>query len=290
MRKKIIAVLFILSLFPFLVNGAHAAAGDPVGADDPSMQDDDLQIGEEIKKEEKAKRIVKKEDLPPINMVMVKGGCYQMGDSSGNGDDDERPQHEVCLNDFYLMETEVTQELFEAVMGYIPAWRYNPSMPRDPKAPVTYVSFSAMTDFIKKLNEITKGYYRLPTEAEWEYAARSGGKNELWPGLNNEGELGNYAWFSDNGEDKLQPVKAKKPNALGLYDMAGNVWEWTEDYFDFEYYQISPKENPYGAEFSFFRVVRGGSIADGPYKLRTTYRYGLEPTRRMMHVGFRLAE
>ena len=106
----------------------------------------------------------------------------------------------------------------------------------------------------------------------------------------NEAEIGNYAWYEDNTEDMIVPTKGKKPNALGLYDMSGNVWEWVEDYFDFDYYKISPKSNPFGADYSLFRVVRGGSVFDPPNKLRTTYRYGLEHNRRSLNVGFRLAE
>lgn len=284
MRK--LAAMFTL-LLPIALLGGLAFAETPApGAPAP---DDELGIGEEIKKEA-VKKIIKKEDLPPIDMVYVKGGCFKMGDQTGEGDDDERPAHEVCLSDYYIASTEVTQELFEKVMGYIPAWKYNPKMPRDPKAPVNYVSWSHVQEFIAKLNEISKGYYRLPTEAEWEYAARSGGKTDLWPGTNNEAELGDYAWYEDNTDDMIMPTKLKKPNAIGAYDMGGNVWEWVEDYFDFEYYTISPKKDPFGADYSLFRVVRGGSMVDAPNKLRSTYRYGLEHNKRSLNVGFRLAE
>lgn len=256
----------------------------------PIQDDDELRIEEEMKKEGEKKQAKEKKDLPPINMVFVKGGCYEMGDFTGTGDDDERPSHEVCVSDFYMLETEVTQELFEAVMGFVPSMLYNPKMPRDPKDPVTYVNWFMANEFIKKLNTITKGYYRLPTEAEWEYAARSGGKKEKWPGFNNEAETGNYAWFTDNGDEKLHHVKSKKANGFGLYDMGGSVWEWAEDNFDFDYYQVSPKKDPYGADFSLYRAVRGGSFVDAPFKLRASYRYALEPSRRLMNVGLRLAE
>lgn len=285
MRK--FAAMFTL-LLPLVLSGGGAFAESM--PQDSSPQDDDLGVSEELKKEGEQKKVIKKEDLPPIDMVYVKGGCFMMGDQTGDGDEDERPAHEVCLNDYYIASTEVTQELFEKVMGYIPAWKYNPKMPRDPKAPVNYVSWSIVQEFVGRLNEITKGYYRLPSEAEWEYAARSGGKNELWSGTNNEAEIGNYAWYEDNTEEMIVPTKGKKPNALGLYDMSGNVWEWVEDYFDFEYYKVSPKSNPFGADYSLFRVVRGGSVFDPPNKLRTTYRYGLEHNRRSLNVGFRLAE
>jgi formylglycine-generating enzyme required for sulfatase activity len=281
------AAMFTL-LLPLVLSGSGAFAESM--PQDSSPQDDDLGVSEELKKEGEKKKVIKKEDLPPIDMIYVKGGCFMMGDQTGEGDEDERPAHEVCLNDYYIANTEVTQELFEKVMGYIPAWKYNPTMPRDPKSPVNYVSWSIVQEFIGKLNEITKGYYRLPTEAEWEYASRSGGKDQLWSGTNNEAEIGNYAWYEDNTDNMIMPIKGKKPNALGLYDMSGNVWEWVEDYFDFEYYQVSPKSNPFGADYSLFRVVRGGSVFDPPNKLRTAYRYGLEHNRRNLNVGFRLAE
>jgi len=301
--RKFSATIFFFLLFGvsiFALSGPAFAADAPPApgakADAPPApgakeDDEDLGLGEALPVEEPVeKRVVKPEDLPPIKMIYVKGGCFDMGDWEGEGDDDERPMHEVCVSDYYIQETEVTQELYEAVMGHIPAWRYNKTMPRDPKDPVTYVSWHIVNEFILELNKITGGFYRLPTEAEWEYAARNAGQKEKWPGLNNEAEIADYALFEDNSEFKLNNVKQKKPNGLGIYDMAGSVWEWTEDHFDFDYYQVSQKDDPYGPDYSMYRSVRGGSLADPPYKLRTTYRYALEPSRRLLHVGFRLAE
>lgn len=292
MRKFSTAIFFFFLLgISISVMSRPAFSADAPPPPGSTEGDEDLGLGEKLPDEPGAEeRVVKPEDLPPINMVYVKGGCFNMGDWEGEGDEDERPAHEVCVNDYYIQDTEVTQELYEAVMGYVPAKIYNKEMPLDPKAPVSYTNWYFANQFIKALNKITGGFYRLPTEAEWEYAARSGGKKDKWPGLNNEAEIADYAWFEDNSDIKLHKVRQKKPNGLGLYDMAGNVWEWTEDYFDFDYYQVSPKNNPYGPDFSLFRTLRGGSIADPPYKLRTTYRYALEPPRRFMHVGFRLAE
>ncbi len=281
--------LSIFLLSTMLAAGTQAMAVTP-GPSGPL--DDDLGIEEKMKEEaadKKKKKEVKKEDLPPIKMILVKGGCYDMGDWTGNGDEDEQPVHEVCLDDYYIGETEVTQELFEIVMGGLPSNRWNPTMKKDPQAPVSYLSFSMVQEFIKELNRISGGFYRLPTEAEWEFAARERGKEMVWSGTNNEGDLGSYAVFSDNSE-LFGPVKSKKPNGLGIYGMAGNVLEWTEDYFDFDFYQVSPKVNPYGPEHSIFKVVRGGSFIDQPYKLRTTYRYALESNKRLIYLGFRLAE
>lgn len=251
--------------------------------------DDELGIpstpeGEPLDEEEEVFKLPTADELPPIKMVYVRGGCYEMGDFAGIGDEDERPTHEVCVEDFYLAETEVTQELFEMVEGF------NPSIVKDPKMPVTNVSWQRVAHFIRTLNEITDGFYRLPTEAEWEYAAREGGKEIKWSGTDNEGELGDYAWFVDNSDKTIHHVATKKPNALGLYDMSGNVWEWVEDYFDFEYYELSPVDNPFGPDMSLWRVVRGGSFVDDPYNLRTTFRYGYIPTLLTGHIGFRLSE
>lgn len=279
MRKSAALAVFLLLIAPFslsFLQGRAIAAGPT-----PSELDQELQKEKEMIKEGETKE---KKPIPPIKMVFVKGGCYEMGDYTGEGDDDERPVHEVCLTDFYIQDTEVTQELFEAVMGY------NPSKVKDPKKPIIGVSWHGATSFIKKLNELTKGYYRMPTEAEWEYAARSGGKKEKWPGVSNEGQLGDYAWFEDNSNDEVHLVKQKKPNGLGLYDMAGNVWEWTEDYFDFDYYQTSPKKDPYGPDISYWHVVRGGSYIDSTYKIRAEFRYAVEGPARLQNVGFRLAE
>lgn len=257
-----------------------APPGMPTQEDiNKEFQREDQMMREGEKKAEEAPR-----PIPPFKMLSIKGGCYDMGDFSTDGDADERPVHQVCLTDFAISETEVTQELFEAVMGY------NPSKVKNPQMPVQNVSWIVANVFLGRLNARQKAYYRLPTEAEWEYAAREGGKKIKWAGTNNEGELGDYAWFSDNSDEEMHPVKQKKPNALGLYDMAGNIWEWTEDYFDFEYYQVSPKQDPLGPDMSFWRVLRGGSAVEPPLKIRNTYRYALEQNRRLQNVGFRIAE
>lgn len=273
----------LLLITPLFLSTAYGAALDDL---DKELGIDSDSILEDKKKSEEKKVI------PPFKMALVKGGCFDMGDPTSDGDEDERPVHQVCVSDYYMAETEVTQELFEAVMGYNPMKRFAAASKTliDPHKPVVYVNWHLANEFVKKLNEETKSFYRLPTEAEWEYAARSGGKNEKWPGINNEAELGDYAWFSDNSDDAIQQVKQKKPNGLGLYDMAGNAWEWVEDNFDAEYYRNSPKKDPYGPEISQYRSVRGGSFIDQPTRLRSTYRYALEPTRRIASVGLRLAE
>ncbi len=282
MRFKTAAFLLSVSIFLFVSSAKAQQMQKTVQPDD-----DDLRIEEEMKKE--GEKLPEKKEIPPIKMIFVKGGCFEMGDFTGEGDEDERPVHEVCLTDFYMSETEVTQELFEAVMGYVTG-RVKADAPKYPKRPVTQLSWQTADDFIKKLNKLTNGFYRIPTEAEWEYAARDKGQKMKWAGFNNEAEAGDYAWFEDNADEELHDVRQKKPNGLGLYDMSGNAWEWTEDNFAFDFYQVSPRKDPYGAENSVYRSVRGGSAADGTYKLRTTFRYAIQPALRFPNLGFRLAE
>ena len=195
-----------------------------------------------------------------IEMVLVKGGCYQMGDTFGDGFTDEKPVHEVCVDDFYLGKYEVTQGQWQAVMGNNPAYFKNGD-----NYPVENISWNNAQEFIQKLNQKAGKRYRLPTEAEWEYAARSGGSGEKWAGTSNEAELGDYAWYYANSGNKTHSVGEKRPNGLGLYDMSGNVWEWCQDIYNAHAYQQHSQTNPIyeGSETS--RVLRGeaGSTNQG---------------------------
>lgn len=283
---RFITLLFlaflILPLYP--VFDVSAQMGLPGAAGD--QMDDELGIDEAMEDEAAAAEKAKVDKpIPPIKMVLVRGGCFMMGDFTGEGDDDERPAHEVCVGDYYIQESEVTQELFEAVMGFNSV-KTDP----DPKKPVGHISWHWAGRFIKKLNEKTNGFYRLPTEAEWEYAARERGMNKRWSGTDDVTRLQDYAWFEDTSRGDVEQVKQKKPNALGLYDMSGNVWEWVEDQFDFDYYQVSPKDDPFGPDMSYWRVIRGGSVAENPHKSRTTYRYAFNPSLHIRTLGLRLAE
>jgi formylglycine-generating enzyme required for sulfatase activity len=228
-------------------------------------------------------------------MVLVKGGCYQMGDIFGDEDADERPVHKVCVDDFYMGETEVTQRQWTEIMGSNPSY-----FKTCDDCPVERVSWDDVQEFIKRLNEKTtplvplnkggfRGLYRLPTEAEWEYAARSGGKMEKWAGTSNESELGDYAWYYCNlgVEGESHPVKEKKPNGLGLYDMSGNVWEWCSDWYNDNYYKNSPRNNPKGPSSGQVRVLRGGSWNFSSKHSRTVNRGRILPDFRKLDLGFR---
>ena len=201
-------------------------------------------------------------------MVFIKGGCFQMGDSFGDGYAGERPVHEVCVNDFYIGEAEVTQGEWKVFMAENPSankWGDN--------YPVDSVDWEDVQEFIKKMNVKTGKSYRLPTEAEWEYAARSGGRKDKFAGTNDESVLEEYAWYYKNSDNETHPVKQKKPNALGLYDMSGNVWEWASDLYDGSYYEISPKDNPKGPDNGMYHMLRGGSWYSEAKNVRTTDRY-----------------
>jgi len=217
-------------------------------------------------------------------MVFVQGGCFDMGDIYGDGDPDEIPVHRVCIDDFYIGVYEVTQRQWFQVMGANPS-----SLINCDECPVENVSYLDVREFIRRLNRMSAGEYRLPTEAEWEYAARSGGKKEMWTGVNSENELKDYAWFKVSSDVRPHPVGQKKANGLGLYDMCGNVQEWVSDYYISDFYGVSPKNNPKGPSGSQYRVVRGGSFLNKSWGIRTSIRYRFTQDDRGREFGFRLA-
>jgi len=221
---------------------------------------------------------------PEIEMVLVKGGCFQMGDTFGDGATDEKPVHEVCVDDFHIGKYEVTQAQWEAVMGANPS-----EFKKGGEYPVEFVSWNDVQDFIGKLNAMTGRRYRLPTEAEWEYAARSGGKKEKYAGTSDEGSLGGFAWYDSNSRSATHPFGLKTANSLGIYDMSGNVWEWVQDWYGEYYYKNSPRENPQGPSRGDKKVFRGGSWKYYEWYVRTPYRDRNEPTFRDSLHGFRLA-
>ncbi|MBA4423544.1 MAG: hypothetical protein C0390_10700, partial [Syntrophus sp. (in: bacteria)] len=220
-----------------------------------------------------------------IELVLVKGGCFQMGDAFGDGQADEKPVHSVCVDDFYMGKYEITQGQWQSVMGNNPSYFKNCGE----KCPVEQVNWNDIQEFIKKLNAKTGKKYRLPTEAEWEYAARSGGKKEKYAGTSSDAELGKYAWYSANSGGSTHPAGQKQPNNLGLYDMTGNVWEWCQDWHGETYYSQSPRKNPSGPPNGTRRVLRGGAWLFEPPGIRAATRYGLIPVSRSDLYGFRLS-
>lgn len=228
-----------------------------------------------------------------FKMILVQDGTFKMGSESIPGryhaDDDEKPIHSVTLTNYYIGETEVSQALWQAVMGS------NPSYFKDSNHPVEQVSWNDCQDFIKKLNAITGEHFRLPTEAEWEYAARGGRKSRgyMFAGSDNEKFV---AWYTKNSHDILRSspdfgthnVRTKIPNELGLYNMSGNVGEWCSDWYD--KYSSSAQTNPKGPTSGLRRVYRGGSWCDDSWECHVSSRRFEIPTTSSRHyIGLRLA-
>ncbi len=252
-----------------------------------------------------------------IEMVFVKGGTFKMGCTGEQSDcgDDEKPVHTVTMDDFYMGKYEVTVARFKKFIdatgyetdaeknGYSWIWdgewkkkngvdwrcdvkgnRRNSSTYNNP---VINVSWNDAVAFCKWLSKETGQHYRLPTEAEWEYAARGGNRSSgyKYAGSNN---IDQVAWYWENSGKKTHPVGQKKPNELGIYDMSGNVWEWCSDWYGKNYYGSSPQNNPQGPSSGSYRVARGGSWSYYARDCRVAYRYGLSPGFRIIYLGFRL--
>ena len=231
-------------------------------------------------------------------MVFVEGGTFTMGQTnaqtettvkplvaSTTPDDDsprpdELPVHNVTLPDFYISQYEVTQELWVAVMGN------NPCYFRGNNLPAESVSWDMVQEFLKKLNTITGDNYRLPTEAEWEFAARGGLKSQKYrySGSNTPDEV---AWYAEDSLESIQPVGLKKPNELGLYDMSGNAFEWCQDWYG--KYAADDQTSPQGPSKGTYHVLRGGSWKHNSNGLRTSFRTSI-PTTHLNKCGFRLAK
>ena len=215
-----------------------------------------------------------------FKMVTVEGGTFTMGGTSEQGAvaSDEKPTHSVTLSTYLIGKTEVTQELWQAVMGT------NPSTTKGNSFPVVKVSWNDCQTFIKKLNALTGKNFRLPTEAEWEYAARGGNKSKAYK-YSGSSTIGNVAWYKANA-GIIKPVASMQPNELGIYDMSGNVWELCNDWYG--NYSGEAQTNPIGPASGDYRVQRGGSCATSADQCRISYRGAADPTAPFDHVGLRL--
>ena len=216
-------------------------------------------------------------------MVWVEGGTFRMGATSEQGSDVsifETPVHSVTLSGYYIGKTEVTQALWKAVMGS------NPSRFKGDDLPVESVSWDDCLEFIRKLNSLTGQNFRLPTEAEWEFACR-GGNNSRGYKYSGSNYIDNVAWYDGNSGYKTHPVATKSPNELGIYDMNGNVEEWCTDWF--EYYSSGAQTNPKGPYGGSCRVCRGGSWNYYVRDCRSSFRDYFNPTIRNNCLGLRLA-
>jgi len=222
---------------------------------------------------------------PILEMVAVQGGTFMMGctsEQSSDCDDCEKPAHEVTVSSFYIGKYEVTQAQWRSIMVNNPS----PSHFKGDSLPVEQVSWDDVQEFIHKLNEQTGKQYRLPTEAEWEFAARGGVKSNgnKYSGSNN---LEDVAWYSKNSENITHPVGQKQSNELDIYDMSGNVWEWCNDWFG--NYSNKAQTNPQGHSFGLYRIYRGGSWYSYSRLVRVSYRISSSSADRDYCLGFRLA-
>ncbi len=218
-----------------------------------------------------------------FEMVRVEGGTFRMGATSeqeDEADSDETPVHSVTLSSYYIGKTEVTQALWQAVMGS------NPSNFKGSDLPVESVSWDNCQEFIQKLNRLTGRNFRFPTEAEWEFACR-GGNNSRGYKYSGSNDIDNVAWYDGNSGNKTHPVGTKAPNELGIYDMSGNVFEWCSDWYaDYTSYS---QTDPTGPHSGACRVIRGGCWGSFVRNCRSSLRFNRYPSYRYDILGLRLA-
>ena len=237
-----------------------------------------------------------------FQMVEVRGGTFRMGATSEQGsdaEDNEKPDHNVSLGGYYIGKTEVTQALWAAVMGETVshvAARVNEgrTVGIGPDYPMYYISWEDCQTFIEKLNRLTGKKFRLPTEAEWEFACR-GGNNSRGYKYSGGNDVNSVAWYEGNSGSQTHPVGTKAPNELGIYDMSGNVWEWCADWYGdykpdyYDSYTTNSQINPTGPTSGSYRVNRGGSWDDRARYCRSSCRSDSYPTYRCNCLGLRLA-
>lgn len=281
----------VTALIDILLNGGTSAGNADVNNDgqvtiaDVTVLIDYLLGGNSIPEETPNEEIFTVNGVS-FKMIEVKEGSFMMGATSEQDSvayDRERPAHEVELSSYYIGETEVTQELWEAVMGS------NPShFTENPQLPVETVTWNDCQEFIQQLNQITGKSFRLPTEAEWEYAARGGNKSHSYMYAGSD-SLVEVAWYANIDGATTKAVATKAANELGLYDMSGNVWEWCQDYY--AYYDPSGEKeiNPIGPESGTDRVYRGGSWNYNAVGCRVSHRNHATESHKLHNLGFRLA-
>ena len=221
-----------------------------------------------------------KDPVTGMEFVRVPGGCYQMGSNSSDSYANEKPVHGVCLDGFWMGKYEVTQGQWKKIMGSNPS-----KFQSGEDFPVEQVSWNDAQQYISKLKQLSGNSFFLPTEAQWEYAARSGGRDQIYAGGN---DIDRVAWYNSNSGNKTHRVGIKAPNGLGIYDMSGNVWEWWEDEYDKNAYSKHDRNNPVVTSGGISRVLRGGSWNFNPGNVRAAIRGRNSADHRNSNMGFRL--
>ena len=230
----------------------------------------------------------------PLEMVRIPAGTFMMGAAANEQDSDacwEKPQHQVMLTQaFWLGKYELTKRQWTAVMGTTP-WSGQSHVLNDLDSPAVYISWDDCQAFVRAVNALGKGTFRFPMEAEWEYACRAGTTTRFyWGDDPSYRQIGNYAWYDVNSSSAYKAyahiVGKKLPNAWGLYDMSGNVWEWCQDWWSC--YSADTATDPQGPSTGSIPVFRGGSFSDYGFKCRSAHRYAPAPNYRSYCSGFRL--
>ncbi|MGD8837058.1 MAG: SUMF1/EgtB/PvdO family nonheme iron enzyme [Desulfobacteraceae bacterium] len=232
--------------------------------------------------DQREKRSILKDPVCGLEFVLVPGGTFAMGDTLGQGIENEKPVHAVALDDFYISRFPVTQSQWEVLV------KENPSQFRHPDHPVEQVTWSDACDFARKLSQMAQEdlHVMLPTEAQWEYAARSSGKEDLYAGGD---DIDAVAWYDANSQGTTQSVGKKRPNELGLHDMSGNVWEWCQDAYQADAYERHGHRNPVAAEATGTNhVIRGGSWNLDAWSARCARRLNFRADYFGPGLGFRL--
>lgn len=265
-----VKLAYILSLICCLFSACHE--------DEPETKSDN-------------KKLTINVDGISFEMVYVEGDTFTMGADTVIDKDfwgDEMPNHKVVLSDYYIGKLEVTQDLWKKVLGTIPSDNYKGSGKSD-SYPVERVSWNDCQKFISKLNQMTKKNFDLPTEAQWEFAARGGKKSQSYKFSGGDG-MKIVGWCDENSEDETHQTGKKKANELGIFDMSGNVREWCSDWYAVydTTLQIDPEGPLIPQSGDSVRVARGGSFSDPPSYCRNSFRQKSLPSSKMNYVGLRL--
>jgi sulfatase modifying factor 1 len=283
----------VLGLDPGNIEGLRlqAAAEEKAAAERAAME---KAVADKAAASEKAAILARAPITNTIGMKLkgIPAGTFTMGSPESEADREvNETQHKVTISKaFYMQTTEVTQGQWQALMATEP-WKGKSFVNEGDNYPAVYVSWDDAVAYCEKLSEKESVTYRLPTEAEWEYACRAGTETR-WSFGNDEKALGDYAWYRENADDidekYAHQVELKKPNAFELYDMHGNVWEWCHDYFEEDYYKQSPEKDPTGPTSGSSRVFRGGSWRHDSRYTRSADRLWYDAVNRNYNNGFRL--